>query len=248
MATVQETVASGIVPIVIDLSEVRFFEKNAKIYRSFIKVNSLDLGVLTHREYRFVARRTKVGDQLVRRHLEKLFRMIPSFLSENENIECFTIPVYARMLADSALASMLVDLLSLYPEIPPAKVCIELSADILYEDVKAAAEKIDELRALGVKVAICEVGDEFCPVFRLSELRFDYAFMDEYSTASLATEDAERIAGSLVKYLHYLDAIVIAPGLDTEARIESAKHLGADGYTADARENPFAERGETADG
>ena len=138
---------------------------------------------------------------------------------------------------------MLVDVISLYPDVPIGRICIELSADILYEDIKAASEKINELRALGVKVAICEVGDEFCPVFRLSEIKFDYAFMDVYSTSSLDGEDAERIAGSLVKYLHYLDAKVIAPGLDSEAKIAGAKSVGADGYTEDTEEPLYAEGG-----
>ena len=236
MVTVKETVESGILPIVIDFSEVKFFERNSKIIRSFITVNSLDVGVLTYKQYRFVARRTKVGDRLVRRHLEKLFRLVPDALSENPEIDCFTVPVYARLLANSELAAMLIDLFSLYPEVPASKICIELSADILYENLKEASAKIKELRELGVKVAICEVGDEFCPVFRLSEIKFDYAFMDEYSTAALEGDDADRIAGSLVKYLHYLDVAVVAPGLDTKKKIENAKSIGADGYIAEGEE------------
>ena len=243
MATVKETVESGITPIVLEFSEVDFFEKKSKILRSFITVNSLDLGVLTYRQYRFVARRTKVGNHLVRRHLEKLFRIIPEILSQRPEIDVFTVPVYARLLADSELANMLVDMISLYPDVPIGKICIELSADILYEDVKAASEKINELRMLGAKVAICEVGDEYCPVFRLSEIKFDYAFMDTYSTASLGGDNAERIAGSLAKYLHYLDAVVIAPGLDTEKKIESARSIGADGYTVESEAPIYAEGG-----
>ena len=243
MATVKETVESGITPIVLDFSDVVFFEGNQKIVRSFLTVNSLDLGVLGYRQYRFVARRTKVGNHLVRRHLEKLFRLIPSLLSENPDIVAFTVPVYARLLAESELASMLVDVKALYPEVPIGKVCIELSADILYEDLKMASEKIDELRALGVKVAICEVGDEYCPVFRLSEIKFDYAFMDSYSTDSLDKESMERVAGSLVKYLHYLDVKVIAPGRDTEEKILGAKNVGADGYTTDVADDVYAEGG-----
>ena len=121
--------------------------------------------------------------------------------------------------------------------------CIELSADILYEDLAAASEKINELRSLGVKVAICEVGDQFCPVFRLSEIKFDYAFMDSYSTESLDKESCERIAGSLVKYLHYLDAKVVAPGLDAEEKILGAKSVGVDGYTEESPEPVFADGG-----
>jgi EAL domain-containing protein (putative c-di-GMP-specific phosphodiesterase class I) len=112
---------------------------------------------------------------------------------------------------------------------------------MLYEDLDVASEKIDELRLLGVKVAIFEVGDRFCPVFRLSELKFDYAFMDSYSTESLGGDSAARIAGSLVNYLHHLGALVIAPSLDSQEIIESAKLIGADGYTVDLK--PYAEGG-----
>lgn len=243
MATVKETVESGITPIVLEFSKVKFFDSDEKIIRSFLTVNSLDLGVLGYAQYRFVARRTRVGNHLVRRHLEKLFRAMPTFLRQNPDVSSVTVPVYARLLDDSELANMLIDLSALYPEVPLSKICIELSADILYEELAAVSEKIDELRAIGVKVAICEVGDQFCPVFRLSEIKFDYAFMDSYSASSLDGESADRIAGSLVKYLHYLDARVIAPGLDTEAKIQGARAVGADGYTEDAEREIYAEGG-----
>ena len=34
-----------------------------------------------------------------------------------------------------------------------------------------------------------------------------------------------------MKYLHYLDVRVIAPGLYTEAKIQGARSVEADGYT-----------------
>lgn len=244
MVTVQETVESGINPITLEFSDVTLFE-GGRIVRSFIVFNSLDLGVLSYGQYRFVARRTKLAGQIVRRHIEKLFRKIPEILSEEESVGCYTVPVYARLLMSGELATMLVDMISLYPEIPVGKICIELSADILYEDLKLAAEKIDELRELGVKVAVFEVGDEFCPVFRLSEIKFDYAFMDTYSVDSLGTDSAERVAGSLVNYLHHLKAKVIAPGLDTEERREVARRLGVDGYTEERIAEYYAEGGDT---
>ena len=247
MVTVKETVDSKINPITLEFSDVNLFDGDGKIVRSFLVVNSLDLGVLSYGQYRFVARRTRVSYQLVRRHLEKLFRKIPDLLLENERIDCFTVPVYARLLMSGELAAMLVDMISLYPEVTVGKICIELSADILYEDLKAAAERINELSELGVKVAIFEVGDEFCPVFRLSEIRFDYAFMDSYSVNSLDTDAAERVAGSLVGYLHHLKATVIAPGLDTEERRRVARRIGVDGYTEDRVTEYYAEGGDTGE-
>ena len=233
MVTVKETVESGIAPITLDFSEIKFFESNSKIIRTFITVNSLDLGVLTYRQYRFVARRTKIGSQLVKRHLEKLFRLIPDILSEHPEIDCFTVPVYAKLLADNELEEMLREVVEQYPDVPLAKICIELSADILYEDLKAASQMINDLRPLGVKIAICEVGDEFCPIFRLSELNFDYAFLDVYVTDSLDGNDAARIAGSIVNFLHHLSVKVVAPYLDSEEKIEGAKSVSVDGYTTE---------------
>ena len=234
MVTVKETLESGITPIDLDFIPVKLFDSSEKLQRSFIVVNSLELGVLDYRQYRFVARRTKLGAQLVKRHLLKLFRALPEILESDPDISAVTVPVYARLLLEGELASELVDIQSLYYEVPPKKICIELSADILYEDLGAAKEKINEIRELGYKVAISEVGDCFCPVFRLSELDFDYAFMDDYSVRSLDDDSAERVAGSLVEYLHRQDVKVIAPGLDTEGKIAAAKLIGADGYTEES--------------
>lgn len=229
---VKETIASGITPILLDFNKVTLFkDKKTDILRSFLIINSLDLGVLTYRQYRFVARRTKQGNHLVKRHLEKVFRAFPELIERYPNLDVVTVPVYARLLKESALANMLMETVALFPDVPLDKICIELSADILYEDLSEAKEKIAELRALGVKVAILEVGDEFCPVFRLSEIEFDYAFADEYTTASLDKDDIDRIAGSLVNYLHYLKVKVIAPELDSEEKIAGAERVGFDGYS-----------------
>ena len=228
---IDEAVQSGIPPIVFDYQNVEFFESKKHVVRTFMVLNSLDLGTLTYKEYRFVARRTRQGNHMVQRHVQKLIRLIPTLLAQDPDVECFSIPVYARLLKEGELAAMLFDALTLYPEVPPSSVCIELSADILYEDVAEARERIKELRELGVRVAIGEVGDEFCPVFRLAELPFDYAFMDEFATASLDREDCERVAGSLVQYLHYLGVKVVAPGLDNEDKVTGAKNIGCDGYS-----------------
>jgi EAL domain-containing protein (putative c-di-GMP-specific phosphodiesterase class I) len=228
---VKATIESGVTPITFDYERVIFFGEEKFAMRSFMVINSLDLGTLTYKQYRFVARRTRQGNNMVERHVQKIVRLLPSLIEANPKLICVTIPVYARLLKDGELAKMLFDTFSLYPEVPADKICIELSADILFENVDDAKERIDELRALGVKIAICEGGDEFCPVFRLAELAFDYAFLDDFATDTLDRDDAERVAGSLVKYLKFLNVKVIAPSLKSEEKISGAKNVGCDGYT-----------------
>ena len=224
-------VESKISPIDIEYRRVEFFETTDKVLRTSLTVNSLELGVLNYESYRFVARRSKLADQLTRRHLKKLLRKIPDLLEEDSTIDFFTLPVYVRSLFDGGLKDILAEELSLHPEASPSKLCIELSADMLYEDLETAKKRIAEIREFGIKIAIFEVGDSFCPIFRLSELDFDLAFLDSYSVDSLATSDREKIAGSLTKYLHCLGVKVFTPHLDSPEKLEGARLVGIDGHT-----------------
>lgn len=233
---VKALIDSGAEPLVLHYEPVRFFQTAETLVRTSLVVNSLELGTLTMQEYRFVARRTKQGDRLVERHLIKLCREIPRLLEGGLKVTSFTVPVYARLLRDGLLAKMLLETFALFPSVKPSLLCIELSADILYEDVEDAAARIAELRSLGVRVAICEVGDEFCPVFRLASFHFDYAFLDSYAIAALGTDAAERVAGSLATYLHLLRVKVVAPGLATEELRTAAEAVGCDGYTVTVRD------------
>jgi hypothetical protein len=45
----------------------------------------------------------------------------------------------------------------------------------------------------------------------------------------------------LVKYLHYLDAKIIAPSLDNEQKIAGARTVGADGYTLSRLSEEYSE-------
>ena len=231
MATVQETIDSGITPIVIEIDEAHHFESREKLARTFLTINSLDLGVLTYRQYRFVARRTKQSAQLTDRHVQKLFRRLSELLEDRADISCYIIPVYARLVKDGELVDILLRAMSIYPDAYPGRVCIEISADILYEDIDGVKERIQQLRNMGFRIAISEVGDRFCPIFSLAEIPFDYAFLDEAVMAKLAEPDGDRVVGSIVNYLKSLDVKVFAPDVSDPDLLFDLKRVGCDGYT-----------------
>jgi EAL domain-containing protein (putative c-di-GMP-specific phosphodiesterase class I) len=232
---VEQTVVSGVMPITLLHDTVHFFDEAPEMKRSFLQINSLELGTLTYRQYRFVARRTKQGEALVRRHLHGVLRAIPQMLQERR-LSSVCVPVYARTLQSSKLAELLFEAFTLFPQVKPGMVCVEISADILFEDIELARERIAELHALGVKVAIGELGDEFCPIFRLASFQFEYAFLDSYAIEHLLDDNAEQSIGALVAYLHALQVRVIAPELRDHMQISRARELGCDGYTLLERE------------
>ena len=228
---VRETLESGITPLTFDYQNVVFFGKETGILRTTMVLHSPDVGTLTYREYRFVARRTRPGLHMVKRHVEKLLRLIPKVAEQYPHIECFTVPVFPRMIRDGELIRILYDAFAMSPAVHPSQVCIEVSADILYEEAETVKARLEEIRELGVKVAINEVGDEFCPFFKLSGLPFDMIFLDGYATDILETSEAEQVMGGLIQYLKSFGVPVIAPELETEEQLATAKLLECDGYS-----------------
>ena len=229
---VAEVLDSGIEPIILKYETARFFDDSPSVVRSHLLVNSLDIGTLEYGQYRFVASRSKQADHLVALQASKLMRAITRSIDSLGKVSCYTIPVYARNLREGLLSKILADCFNRFPKVPPELICVEISADILYEDIEWIGKEIGKIRNMGVKIALNEVGDEFCPIFRLSSVNFDYAILDPETTRLALSDKAESTVKWLVEYLHSKGARVIATDFESEEAINAVCDLDCDGYTA----------------
>ena len=229
---VEQVIKSGIQPIVLDIARVKNFAGDIEGVRTSLIVNSLDLGVLTANEYRFVARRSQQGSSLVARNIERLFYFYPELKAENKGAKFFTVSVYARTLKNNELYSTLIENFEKFPLVERDKICIELSADLLFEDLEFYAKAIRDIRQLGVKVALCEVGEEFCPLLRLVGLEFDYAFLDKYVATQLELDGGDVAVAGLMSIVSIRPVRIYAFGLNSEEEIKRFESIGCDGYTA----------------
>ena len=245
MVTAQQTVDSGIVPIVIELNDVVLFDKSERLSRTFLTINSLDLGVLGYDQYRVVAKRSKQANKLTLRHMEKLMRIIPSMLVERPEISCFIVPTYTKLIKSGDLAKILVKVMALYPDAYASKICIEIPSDVLYDDLEVMKEAIKEIKALGFKLAVSEVGDTFCPAFRLAEIPIDYIFLDKSAITRITQDsDGERIVASFISYLKGLGSLVFAPYLYDDEITAALRRVGCDGCVSSMVETTEEEGGE----
>ena len=230
MASVQQTVESGIIPIVIEMNDVVFFESSERLSRTVLTINSLDLGVLGYEQYRVVAKRSKQANKLTERHLEKLMRIIPTMLVDRPEISCYIIPAYTKLLKSGELVKMLVKSMAVYPDAYASRICIDIPCEILYDDLEVIKEAINQVKSLGFKIAISEVGDSFCPAFRLAEIPIDYIFLDKSAVERLvADNDGERIVGSFISYLKGLGTLVFASELYEEEVTSALRRAGCNG-------------------
>jgi EAL domain-containing protein (putative c-di-GMP-specific phosphodiesterase class I) len=233
---VEQVVESGIKPITLDLQRVISFSEEVEGIRTSLTIKSLELGVLTANEYRFIARRTNQGSRLVERNIEKLFFFFNDIKKEFKTAKFFTISVYARSLADEVLYQMLSDCFEKFPDVEPEKICIELSADILFENIDRYKIELEKLKKLGVKIALCEVAQEFCPLLRLNGIEYDYIFLDGYFTRLLDNEEKQGQISGVMGIIESRHCKIYGSCVEDEY-ISLLEKVGADGYTktADAK-------------
>ena len=226
---VEQLIDSGVKPIVLDAQRVKTFSDEIEGVRTSLIVKSLSVGTLTANEYRFVARRTVQANGLVERNIEKVFYFFPTLKKEHEGAKFFTISVYARTLLGGELMRMLTEQMKKYPFVDTSKICLEMSADILFENLPEYKKEIDNLRNLGFKIALCEVGSEFCPLLRLNEIPYDIVFLDEYAQKSLQDDREQEIQG----LMNIITARItrVYGSCVSEEQIPYLEKIGADGYT-----------------
>lgn len=227
---VEQVVDSGVKPITLDLQRVINFSDDVEGIRTSLVINSLELGVLTANQYRMVARRTNQGSRLVERNIEKLFFFFDEIEKEFKTANFFTISVYARALKDGVLYEMIASALEKFPFVKPEKICIELSADILFENINNYKEELKKVKQLGVKIALCEVAQEFCPLLRLNEIEYDYIFLDGYFTHSLDDETKESQTNGVMGIISTRPCKIYGSCVEEEY-IPLLEKIGADGYT-----------------
>lgn len=227
---VEQTLNSGIKPIMLDAQRVKNYSGELEGVRTSLVIKSLALGTLTANEYRFVARRTAQANGLVERNVEKLFHFYEDLKKEHEGAGFFTISVYARTLLGGELKRALLAEMMKKPNVDTTKIVLEMSADILFENLEEFCKEIAEIKELGFKIALCEVGSEFCPILRLNEIPYDIVFLDGYVPNSIENDGREQEMQALMNIIT-TRPVKIYGSCVTQEQIHLLEKLGADGYT-----------------
>lgn len=186
--------------------------------RTTLNVNSPDLGVLTTNEYRFVTARNSQCEELAYRHLKKIFMALPDLPDVVHWVSAW---IPKRLVKDRKLFTMLSDLIRQFPKSLPNRVCLEIPADILYEDFEQIAADLTKAREMGFLIALTEVGDGFCPILQSAGFKFDYVFLSKETAELVGTPKSDPVIGSIVRFFNYFGTKVVLEGkLDGTAQAE----------------------------
>jgi predicted signal transduction protein with EAL and GGDEF domain len=100
---------------------------------------------------------------------------------------------------------------------PPSRVVLEITESVLIDDPDSAKSRLEELRALGVKLAIDDFGAGYSSLAYLQRLPFDKLKIDQGFVAALEhSANAGVIVQAIVTLGHALGLTVVVEGVETE--------------------------------
>jgi EAL domain-containing protein (putative c-di-GMP-specific phosphodiesterase class I) len=113
--------------------------------------------------------------------------------------------------------------------IVPGVLCLEITEGTLMRNERAAADTLQELHALGVKISVDDFGTGYSSLsylkhFPIDSLKVDRTFVDGLG------EDPEdsAIVSAVVALAHSLGLTAVAEGIETEIALEELRLLGCD--------------------
>jgi diguanylate cyclase (GGDEF)-like protein len=122
--------------------------------------------------------------------------------------------VSARQLTEGGFSAELAGLL-VRERLAPAAICIEVTESALMH--QAAVRELQQIRALGVSVAVDDFGTGYSSLAYLQTLPVSIVKIDRSFVASLgSTPKAGRLFHSIVELAHTLDLSAVAEGCETE--------------------------------
>ncbi|NMO56410.1 EAL domain-containing protein [Actinoplanes sp. TBRC 11911] len=148
----------------------------------------------------------------------------PAWVSVNLSAANFEVPDLTERIAYALTTSGL----------SPHSLVLELTETVLMRDIAVTSARLEELRALGVRIAIDDFGTGYSSLGYLRDIPVDVLKVDRSFVTGLASNPRQQELVSAVLQLgHTLGLKVVAEGVETEAQLRVLARIGcqfAQGY------------------
>ncbi len=114
-------------------------------------------------------------------------------------------------------------------DVSPERIEIEITESIMIDSAEKALQRIDEIKALGLRVAIDDFGTGYSSLSYLNSfpsdiLKIDKSFIDRMSLSS----SSRQYIAMIISLGHILDLKVISEGVESTEQVEVLKKIGCD--------------------
>ncbi|MGZ4631020.1 MAG: putative bifunctional diguanylate cyclase/phosphodiesterase [Actinomycetes bacterium] len=136
-----------------------------------------------------------------------------------------SVNISARGLQDPSFVDDVADVLA-RTGLLPSTLVLEVTESALTEDVEAAAERLQQLRALGVRIAIDDFGTGYSSLSHLARFPIDTFKIDKSFVDSIVTDPESPMAQAIVEIGRTLRLQTVAEGVESPAQLERLRSLG----------------------
>jgi diguanylate cyclase (GGDEF)-like protein/PAS domain S-box-containing protein len=132
-------------------------------------------------------------------------------------------------LESSSFVGKLEQLLSLYPDLPPNKLQIEVLETVALNDINVVREIIGACRELGVTFALDDFGTGYSSLSYLYALPVDALKIDQTFVRDMLEDDGDRaIVLGVIALAKAFKRLTIAEGIETTAHIQVLDGMGCE--------------------
>lgn len=112
--------------------------------------------------------------------------------------------------------------------IEPARLFLEITEHQLIDGLEATARRLDDLRSLGVRIAIDDFGTDHSSLSYLSRLHIDMLKMDRSFLTHASTPAGATVVSAVASLARQLGITCVAEGVETRDQIELLRSVGVD--------------------
>jgi EAL domain-containing protein (putative c-di-GMP-specific phosphodiesterase class I) len=113
--------------------------------------------------------------------------------------------------------------------LPPSRLVLEVTEGVLIENPEAAKSRLDDLRALGLKLALDDFGSGYSSLTYLQRLPFDKLKVDRGFVAALDhSANAGVIIQAIIALGRALNLSILVEGIETEEQRALVRLAGCD--------------------
>ncbi len=186
-----------------------------------------ELGVLRPDEFMALVRQhglmRQVTELVVARSLDDVVRWQTSGVDT-----AVAVNVFAPDLKDAALPDALCEALR-SRDLSPALLTVEITEDLILNDIDRVTAVLHRLREQGIRVAIDDFGSGFSALSYLRDLPIDEVKLDRQFISSITGDTrAAAVVRAVIDLTHELDVTVVAEGIEDAGTADWLREHGCD--------------------
>ncbi len=175
-----------------------------------------------------IAEKTGLVDRIDMRIFELAVEFLEKVSAETDSDITISVNVSVRHLMKNNYIDDIRKILESH-KVDPENIEIEITESIMIDSAEKALQRIDEIKAMGMKVAIDDFGTGYSSLSYLNNfpsdmLKVDKSFIDQMNFS----ESSRQYVAMIISIGHILDLKVISEGVESPDQVSALKEIGCD--------------------